>query len=193
MRRDKIRVVAGDHQHRHSVIVSLINRHRRVLNSNGAVQQRQHRLAFGLGITVSHGHRRFFMESGDELRHLIGRITVIDEGFLQAFETRSRIGGHVFDSEPLHRLDHEIRAGTRDQARDRGRPDIAGIAIELRLRRSRRYPGRRAVSILSLSPRCLSAGSLSFHQRCCGYQRRCSSGSSRCILKEAATANGGLL
>ena len=70
MRRDEIRIVAGDHQHRHAIIVGLVNRHGRVLNSDGAVQQREHRLAFGLGVTVRHGHGRLFMQRGDELRHL---------------------------------------------------------------------------------------------------------------------------
>ena len=77
-----------------------------MLNSNRAVQQRKHRLAFRLSVAVSHGHGRLLMQRRDELRCLIRGVAVIDERLLQTFKARSRIGGNVFDPEVANGLDH---------------------------------------------------------------------------------------
>jgi len=106
VRGNEVRIITGDHQDRHTVIVGLVHGHGPVLNSNGAVQQRQHGFALGLGVSMRHGYRRLLVQRGDELRHLVGRIAVVYERLLQTFKTRSRVCSHVFDTELANGLDH---------------------------------------------------------------------------------------
>ena len=100
-----------------------------MLNADGAMQHRQYRLAFRLGVTVRHGDSRFFMQRGDPLGHHIRRMAVIDERFLQAFETRSGIGDGIFDSQVANGLDHEIGTRARDGAHCHRRPNVACLAL----------------------------------------------------------------
>ena len=76
-----------NHVDRHPVGVSVINRHGRVLQADGAMEQGHHRFAFDLGVAVRHGDRGLFVEAGEELRHPV--VAVVDDGFLQSFEASS--------------------------------------------------------------------------------------------------------
>ena len=105
-------VVAHDHIYRHAVGVGVVNRHGGVLQSHGAVEQRHHRAAFNLVITVRHGDGRLFVAAGQKLRHLI--VAVIDERLVQRFKSRARVGAEVVDLERLDDVDHEVGAGMLD-------------------------------------------------------------------------------
>src|ERR1700733_5158590 len=109
-------------------------------------------------------------------------MAVIDERFLQAFETRSWIRHREFDSEVAHGLDHKIRARPRNGAHRHRRSDIPRLALQLRIRGS-----RHAARGLRGSGAALR---LSFHEWRGGYQRCRSGGCSRRVFQEAATANG---
>ncbi len=104
-----IEKITGEHHHRNSVAPGVVDRHRRVLQTDGAVRQDTHRLARRLGITMRHRHRRFLMGAGEELGFLIAAI--IDDGFLQAAKARSRIRRDIFHAGRFDHIDHII--GTR--------------------------------------------------------------------------------
>ena len=53
--------VADHHEDRHAVASGVVERHRGVLQADRAVRQRQHRLAFDLGIAVRHRDRHFLV------------------------------------------------------------------------------------------------------------------------------------
>ena len=53
-----VEVVAADHDDRHAVAPGVVDRHRRVLQADGAVAEHHHRLAFDLEVAVRHRDRR---------------------------------------------------------------------------------------------------------------------------------------
>ena len=102
--------VAENDVDRHAVAVGVVDRHGGVLQPDRAMREHQQRLAFDLGVAVSHGDRRFFVAAGDEFGTLIA--AVVDDRFLQPAETRSRIGADVFETQRLDDIDHEVGAGS---------------------------------------------------------------------------------
>ena len=85
-------------------------------------------IALGFAVAVSHGHCGLFMKRGDELRHFVWGITVVDKRLLQTFKTRTRIRRDVFHSEVAQNLRHQIRSRTRDRTRCCSRRlNVAGV------------------------------------------------------------------
>ena len=103
------RMIADDDVNRNAVAPGVVNRHGGVLESDGAVSHDEKRLAFDLGVAMSHGDGGFFVAAGDELGILIA--AVIDDRFVQAAKARAGIGADVLDSERLDDIDHEVGAG----------------------------------------------------------------------------------
>ena len=165
---DETFVPAGNHENGRAIVVRLVNRHCGVLDSDRAVQQSNHRFAFSVGVTVSHCHGGFFMKSGDEFRHPVRRISIVDERLLQAFETRSGISGDIFEPHIFQHLHHEIGPRPLDCPHGRRRPDHSGVPCDLLLR-GRRYRRSGVATTLSLgrgricNQRCRTCSSA-----CCG-------------------------
>ncbi len=81
-----------------------------MLQAHSAVAEHRHRLAFRLEISVSHGHRRFFVAAGQELRHLIA--AVVDDRLVNAAEARAWVRGDVLDVQRLEYVHHEVAPRT---------------------------------------------------------------------------------
>src|SRR5665213_1918869 len=156
-----------------------------MLQSDGAVQQSEHRLALGLRVTMGHRDGGFFVQGRDELRHFVRSGRTVDDGFLNAFESRTCLSGYARKAEVAEGLHHEIRTGARDGARGGRRADVAGVARELLGRR--RGGGSGVPSILRLG--LLSVGLLGLGSR----RRTGESGGSSSALKEVAAVHGRLL
>jgi hypothetical protein len=123
-----VEAVADDHEHRHAVTPGVVQRHRSVLQADGAVRHYRHRLAARLGVAVRHAHRRLFVQTGEQLR--LGIAAVVDERFVQAAEARARVGGDVFEAERLDDVDHEVRARALDD--DVPWQQLLGLALGFR-------------------------------------------------------------
>ena len=66
--------VAGEDVHRNAVAVGVVDRHRRVLQTDRAVDHDGHRLAFGLEVAMGHRDRRLLVAAGEELRRPIAAV-----------------------------------------------------------------------------------------------------------------------
>ncbi len=104
--------VAREDHDRHAVDPRVVDGHRRMLQSHGAVDGDTHGLAGGLRVAVRHRDGRFLVHAGEELRHPVA--AVVDEGLVQAAEARAGVGGHVVEAERLDDVDHEVGAGAID-------------------------------------------------------------------------------
>ena len=111
-----VELVAADDDHGNTVAPRVVDRHRRVLQADGAVAQREERLARDLEVAVRHGDRRFLVHAGEEFRHAVA--AVVDQRFVQGTIARSAIRRHVLDVERLDDVDHEIRTGNPRNARE---------------------------------------------------------------------------
>jgi hypothetical protein len=103
-------VVAGEDVDRHAIAVGVVDRHRRVLDADGAVAEHGHRLAFDLEVAVRHRHRRLFVQAGEELRHRV--VAVVDDRLVDAAEARAGIRRHVLEVQRAQHVDHEVAART---------------------------------------------------------------------------------
>ena len=117
--RPRIAPVARNDEHGHTIRVSVVDCHRRVLQTDVAMHQREHRLAFNLREAVRHRDRRFLVAARQQLRHLV--IAVVDDRLVQPLEARSRIARGVLEAEALDHVDHEVRRGAFD--------DLTGWAL----------------------------------------------------------------
>src|SRR2546427_2283879 len=63
---DESFVAACNHENGSPIIIGLINRHCRMLDTDRAMQESNHRFTFGFAVTVSHCHCGFFVESRSE-------------------------------------------------------------------------------------------------------------------------------
>ena len=126
---------------RHAIGPGLEERHRRVEQADGAVNDDQHRLAGGLGVAVRHGDGRFLVQAGEQLGR--GVLAVVDERFVQALERRAGIDGGVLEADLLEHVHHEVG----------GRPPLRRGAC----RRAGRSPGRACAYARSCA--CASVGS----------------------------------
>ncbi len=104
-----IAVVAQDDVHGHAIAPRVVDRHRRVLQTHGAVRHHGQRLALNLEIAVAHGHRRLFVAAGDELGLLIA--AVVDDRFVETAKARAGIGADVLEPERLDDVHHEVGPG----------------------------------------------------------------------------------
>src|SRR6516164_2387440 len=103
-----VEIIATEDQHRNAITPSVVNRHRRVLETNRAMDQRHDGLAGRLKIAVTHGDGGFLVRAGEEFRHRV--LAVIDQGFVDPAVTRGRVGWQIFDLDRLDDVDHEIGA-----------------------------------------------------------------------------------
>ena len=133
----------ADHKvNRDTIRVGVVDRHRRVLRTYGAVQQRHDRFAFDLRIAVRHRDRRLFVATGQKFRSLVS--TIINDGLMETLETRSRIRRDVLEVERLQNIHHEVRTGILDDAFDFNATRSSGISSQLgRVRHNRRRTCRR--------------------------------------------------
>ena len=140
--------ISENHVDRNAIAVSVVNGHRGVLHSHRPVREDRQRLALHFVIAMRHGHRGFFMAAGNELRTLVPAI--VDDGFVKAAKTRSRIRANVFKPQRLDHIHHEVRPGAiRGQHFRDGR--------NLRLGRGRHRRRNRALQLGRLRRNCLPA------------------------------------
>ena len=110
MRLSASMMLPTDDVDRHAVAPGVVDRHRRVLQTDGAMARHGHRLAFDLGVALRHGDGDVLVHAGDDFGLVAG---VIDDGFVQAAKARSAVDGEIFDAERLEHVDHEIAAAGR--------------------------------------------------------------------------------
>ena len=101
--------VADHHVDGHAIGKGVVDRHRRMLQADGAMGHDHHRLALDLGVAVCHRHRRLLVAARQELG--LGVAAVVDDGLVQTAERGARVGGHILQVERLEDIDHEVRAG----------------------------------------------------------------------------------
>ena len=145
--------VADHHVDRRAVAPGVVERHRGMLQADGAVGEGQQRLAFDLGVAVRHRDRGFLVGAGVPVD-----LEIIDERLLQSAEARAGIACDVLDAEAPDDVGHVVGAAAplddgrlaRMSALHRGvgsrcdRARRAGLLGRLRLRVQWRPDGRRA-------------------------------------------------
>ena len=82
-------MIAADDDNRNAVAPRVVNRHRRMLETDRTVRQRHQRLAGDLEIAMRHGNADFLVIDGKEFGLLV--VTIIDQRLVKAAETRSRV------------------------------------------------------------------------------------------------------
>ena len=104
-----VEIVAAHDDDRHAVAPCVVDRHAGVLQADGAMDQRQQRLAGDLEVAVRHADGGFLVRAGEELRHLVA--AVVDQRLVDAAVARGAVGRQIFDVERLDDVDHEVGAG----------------------------------------------------------------------------------
>ena len=135
----RVERVADDEIDRNAIAPSVVKRHRRMLQSDGAVSHRQHRLAFDFGVAMRHRNRRLFVHARDELGILV--VAVIDDRFVQSAETSTGIREEILESDRLEDVEHEVRARAIDDPRFGDRSFSLLSAFDPRLRNKRGRAG----------------------------------------------------
>ena len=110
-----IKDVAEDHHHRHTIAEGIVDTHCGVLRADCAVTTDERRFAGDLRVTVSHRRGEVFIGGQNEFRILVA--AVIDDRFLQRHVCVCRNAEHVFKSEALDDIDHEVGPGPIDRLR----------------------------------------------------------------------------
>ncbi len=128
-----IEIIAAHDDDRYPIAPGVVDRHGGVLQTDGAMDERQQRLARHLEIAVPHGHCGFLMHAGEEFRHLV--LTVVDQRLVDGAIARGGIGGQILDVERLDHVDHEV--GTGDAA------DPRQVLRDAGFRRSNVHRGRQ--------------------------------------------------
>jgi len=111
----RIAPIARNHEHRNAIAVRVIDGHRSVLQTDGAMQQGHHRTALDLGVTVGHRNRRLFVTARQKLRHFVA--AVVEERFVQPAETGAGIRRDEFEVQGFENIHHEIGSGVFDGPR----------------------------------------------------------------------------
>ena len=127
----RIAVMANDDHDRDAIGPGLKQRHRRVQQPDGPVNGDQHRLAGGLGVAVRHRDGGLFVQAGQDLGRRV--LAVVDEGFVEPLERRSRIDGGVLEADLLQHVHHEV--GGRTTLSGNGSCRRGGAALCLRVRK----------------------------------------------------------
>ena len=99
---------AAQDDDRQPVSPGVINRHRRMLQTDDIMHRGGHRPACGARVAVSQRHGDLFMIAENDLRRMIAAI--VDQRIVQAAEGRSRIDRDILDLEGFDRIDDDIRA-----------------------------------------------------------------------------------
>ena len=126
-----IGVVADDHIDGHAIAVGVVNGHGCMLQTDVAMDQRHHRLAFDLGVAVRHGHGRLFVTGRQKLGHFV--VAIVNERLMQRFVSRTGIGGQIFNVERLDYIHHVVGAWMFNHPRRFGWP-AAGFTCQRHLR-----------------------------------------------------------
>ncbi len=100
--------IAKNDEHRRPAGEGVVDGHRGVLQTDGAVRHDRHGFALDLGVSVGHRYRRLFVAAGEQFRTLVPAI--VDDRLVQGAKARTGIGGDVFEPEGLDDVHHEIRA-----------------------------------------------------------------------------------
>ena len=153
----RIENVSQDHHHWNAIAERVIDAHGRVLRADGAVTSDERWPAGDLRVTVSHGCRKIFVGREDELGIFV--LSIVDDGFLQRHVRVCRHTEHIFETQTLDDIDHEVRARLVDSLGfiDGNRGGGCSRPPEHRRRRVPRYLGRLR-NFLRL-PRCRSCNS----------------------------------
>ena len=154
----RVHVVSDDQEDRHAIRVGIVDRHRSMLQADGAVEQCHHRLAFDLGVSVGHCNRRFLVATGEQFG--LGIVSVVDDGLVQAFKTGSGIGGDVFQVQRLEHVHHKVGAGIFDNPRVHGGGGRSDLGRQLCIAGHERRRTRCSPLLCDRS-------------RCFRHQRRC--------------------
>ena len=137
-----VEVVARDDHHGHAVTPRVVDRHRGMLDADGAVARRDDRLAGDLRIAMGHRDRLLLVDAGDELGLAIA--PVVQDRLVQPSEARARVGRDIVDVEVLEEVDHHVGGRVVDEVAGgfvrAVVVEIAVLARELRAARRRRRP-----------------------------------------------------
>ena len=106
----RVAAVAGHQDHGNAVAPGVVNAHRGMLQTHGAMAQRDRRLARDLEIAMRHRGRGFLMHRRDQLGLLV--VAIGDDGIVQAAAARGGIGEDVVDIQSLDAIEHEVGART---------------------------------------------------------------------------------
>src|SRR5262245_53464055 len=85
------------HDDRNTIAPGVVDRHSRMLKTDGPMAEHQQRLTGNLEIAVRHRHVRFLMRASQKLRFLVAAI--IDEGFVQSAKTLCGIARDILDTQ----------------------------------------------------------------------------------------------
>ena len=102
---------AADDVNGHAVAPGIVHGHGGVLQADDAMADHGHRLAFDLGVAMTHRDRDFLVRTGENLR--LDVAAVIDDGFVETAEARGAIHREIIDIQRLEHVDHEIAAARR--------------------------------------------------------------------------------
>ena len=123
----------------HPIAPGVVYRHGRMLQSDYAVADHRHRLAFDLGIALGHRDRDLLVWASENFGFVSG---VVNDRFVQAAEARSAIHRQVIDVERVEHFRHEVATAAALGGRILGRR--LGFRGEVRLWDDLgRFPGRR--------------------------------------------------
>src|SRR5713101_5041495 len=120
------RAVGAEHHDRSAIAPRVVNRHRRMHQTNVAVHRCRHRVSRDLCIAVRDRDRMLLVEHHQHLRRSIAEI--VDEAVVQMPVTRTGIERDEFDSEPPQHLGDYVAAPFEPDGLIRRRPlDISHV------------------------------------------------------------------
>ena len=110
-----------------------------MLQTDGAVADHAHRLAFDLRVALRHRGGDLLVRAREDLGLVV---RVIQHGLVQPAEARSAVHGEVFDAERVQDLGHEVAAarGLNDGI------DGRRLGFRLDVRQRRRAVGRGRIA-----------------------------------------------
>src|SRR5262245_30055362 len=100
----RINRVPNDDEYRHAIAIRVVDRHRRVLQSNRAMGKHTERFTFDFRIAVRHSDRGLLVTASDELGLLVA--SIVDDGFVQRAKAGPRVGADVLDVERAKYIYH---------------------------------------------------------------------------------------
>ncbi len=98
---------AAENDHRQAVRPGVVDRHRRMLQTDDVMHRRGHRFALGARIAVRQRDGDLFVVAKNNLRSMIA--AVIDQRVVQTAKGRAGIDRDVFDLECLQEIDDHVR------------------------------------------------------------------------------------
>ena len=100
--------VADDDVHRHAIAIRVVDGHRGVLKTDGAVCHDADRPAVDFGKAVRHRDRRLFVAAGQQLRS--GISAVVDERLVESAKAGSRVCTQVLETQAFDDVHHAVGA-----------------------------------------------------------------------------------